>query len=238
MKKYFLFLLFVVAFGTTKAQTFKEYEMKRFNWGAKVGFNSAFPVFDHFTIDGQQVEDINMEYKVGFLASIFCRINLDRFFVQPSVEWTSSKSDVYFKYVSDSNGQVIDEIVQPAEHRTLKVRSIGVPVLFGYNIIKEGPYGLSLMAGPKIKYNYKNSYFTTVNGTEHEYTQGNMPWNVGIVMGVGVSISRLFFDFTYEFGLNATDSNFREKASLQPVLQEIKIDRRTNMMSFSLGFLF
>lgn len=239
MKKYFLFLFLLLAvLGEAKAQTFSEYQMKTFNWGAKVGFNSAFPLFDHFTIDGKQVEDINTEYKVGLLASLFCRINLERFFVQPSLEWTHSKSDIYFNYASDSNDLSANDVVQPEEYRKLKVSSFGVPVLIGYNIIKEGPYGLSLMAGPKIKYNYKNSYFTEVNGTEHEYTQDSTPWNVGIIAGVGVSISRLFFDFTYEFGLNATDADFHERASSQPIPQEIRIDKRTNMMSFSLGVLF
>ena len=30
--------------------------------------------------------------------------------------------------------------------------------MVGYNLVKKGPYGLSLMVGPKLKYNYKIAY--------------------------------------------------------------------------------
>lgn len=241
MKKYFLFLFLLLTGEVMQAQSFKEYKSKAFNWGAKVGFNSAFPIIKHFTIDGKEIENINTEYKVGLLGSLFCRVNVDRFFIQPSLEWTTSKSDLFFSYPqqeSDLNNIGPNQEVQPTEHRRLEVQSIGMPVLVGYNIIKEGPYGLSLMAGPKIKYNYKNAYLSYVGNEEHEYTNESTPWNVGIVAGVGVSIWRLFFDFTYEFGINSTDSDFREKNSSLPISQEVKIDKHTNMMSFSLGFLF
>lgn len=238
MKKYFWFIFLVLLVEMAEAQTFSEYKAKAFNWGAKVGFNSAFPILDHFIIDGKLVENINTEYKVGLLGSLFCRVNAGHFFVQPSLEWTSSKSELFFNYATDPDDMNQVEGIQPTEHRQLKVQSLGIPALIGYNIIKEGPYGLSLMAGPKVKYNYKNSYSTYIEGKKHEYTNDDTPWNIGIVAGVGVSIWRLFFDFTYEFGLNASESKFREKASSLPITQEIRIDKRTNMMSFSLGFLF
>lgn len=241
MKHVFLYLcLCWLTAATAQAQLFREYQPKRFNWGAKVGFTSAFPVINNFTIDGAKVENINTEYKVGVLASLFCRINIDRFFIQPGVEWTAAKSDLYFSIPDAGNGLPNNnaEEIQPSNHSRLKFQSAGVPVLIGYYLIKEGPYGLSLMVGPKIKYNYKNAYVSYEGDGKKEYRSDSTPWNIGIVTGVGVSIWRLFFDFTYEFGINSSDANFYEKLSSLPLTKDTRIDKHTNMMSFSLGFLF
>lgn len=241
MRKYVWLSVLLLSAGLLRAQTFKEYESKRFNWGAKVGFNSAFPLFGRFEVEGADVENINTEYKVGLLAAVFCRVNIERFFLQPSLEWTHARSDVYFSYPvppdAPLSGNSAEEI-QPSQHRRLKIESVGVPVLVGYNLIKEGPYGLSLMAGPKIKYNYKNSYIAYLDNSDVEFTNRSTPWNVGIVTGVGVSIWRLFFDFTYEFGINSVESDFYERHSSPPVSADVTIHKRTNMMSFSLGILF
>lgn len=235
---YWLLGIWLAWAGIAGAQTFREYRSKTFDWGAKVGFNSAFPVIDRFTIDGVRLEDWDTEYKVGVLASLFCRMNIDRFFLQPSLEWTSSQSDLFFMLphsdVLVSDG---DDPVSP-EHRRLKLQSVGVPVLIGYYVIKEGPYGLSLMTGPKIKYNYKNDFSAYFSDGVRTYDTDRNRWGVGIVAGVGVSIWRLFFDFTYEFGLSGVEADFREKRSSEPLGQQVRIDKRTNMMSFSLGFLF
>ncbi|MCC8143435.1 MAG: hypothetical protein LUD02_13125 [Tannerellaceae bacterium] len=63
------------------------------------------------------------------------------------------------------------------------------------------------------------------------------PWGVNIALGMGVSISRLFFDFTYEFGLNEVATG-ASKAQEEIATEAIQIDKRTNLMSISLGFLF
>lgn len=232
-------IVWLVAGSAGSAQAFKEYRARPFNWGAKVGFNSAVPVISRFTIEGNEVENREIEYKVGLLASVFCRVNVDRFFIQPAVEWTSSQYDLSFSFPPGNDLSGMDGEALPAsEHRRMKMRSFGVPVLIGYYLIKEGPYGLSLMAGPKVKYDYKNDFLSYTVAGKRTYTSDNNPWNVGIVTGVGVSIGRLFFDFTYEFGLGRVESAFLEKAASEPLLQQVRIDKRIDRMSFSLGFLF
>ena len=110
--------------------------------------------------------------------------------------------------------------------------------MIGYYLVKEGPYALSLMVGPKFRYNYKLRYTTHFSEVTNEYINDNTPFGIGIATGLGVSIWRLFFEFTYEFGLNQIESDFKDKSSQSPVERNISLDKRTNMMSFSLGFLF
>ena len=59
-----------------------------------------------------------------------------------------------------------------------------------------------------------------------------------IAAGLGVSIWRLFLDFSYEFGLNEVASDFREIGTEANQKGTLNIEKRTNIMSFSLGFLF
>lgn len=237
MKKGCLLTLFLIICFAIQAQTFKEFEVKTFNWGAKVGFNSSFPIINSFTIDNVQMENIDIEYKVGYMASVFCRINFDRFFIQPAFSWHNTESNLSFNI---PNVNELNIGTNPQHKQTLKFEnhSIDVPVLIGYNIVKEGPFALSVMAGPKVKYNYKVSFQSTESNESSEYINDNTPFGLDIVSGISVSVWRLFFDFTYEFGLNEIDSDFKEKISASPIENKIMIDKRTNLMSFSLGILF
>lgn len=238
MNKGCLLLLFSVLCFSLHAQSFREYKTKTFNWGAKIGFNSSVPVINSLTVDGIAAEDINTEYKVGFMASLFCRINIEKFFIQPGVSWHQTQSSFSFELPSNEN--ISGDVTPPSIYEKIKLKnkSVDVPVMIGYNIVKQGPYALSLMVGPKIKYNYDISYSSESAPTDGEYTNDNTPFGVNFVTGIGVSVWRLFFDFNYEFGLNKTESNFKEKISSQPADVNVMINKRSNLMSFSLGFLF
>lgn len=72
-----------------------------------------------------------------------------------------------------------------------------MPVMIGYYLVKEGPYALSMMVGPKVKYNYKVRYTTHFSEVTNEYINDSTPFELGIATGLGVSIWRLFFEFTY-----------------------------------------
>lgn len=235
MKKSLL-LLFMFFLGiSVQAQKFISIEDKAFNFGAKVGFNSTFPIVNSLKIDDVEAENIRLQYKVGYQASMFCRINIDRFFIQPDLSWYRTEGDILFSLpetgASSSNNAGDDQL-------RLKSSSLELPVMIGYYLVKEGPYALSMMVGPKFRYNYKLRYTTHFSEVTNEYINDNTPFGIGIATGLGVSIWRLFFEFSYEFGLNQIESDFKDKSSQLPVERTISIDKRTNMMSFSLGFLF
>ena len=35
---------------------------------------------------------------------------------------------------------------------TSEIHSVDIPVIYGYNVIKEGPYSLAVFGGPKFRY--------------------------------------------------------------------------------------
>ena len=68
MKKVYL-IGALLSFGLlAEAQSFMRFEDKAFNFGAKVGFNATFPVINSLSINGKEAENIDIEYKVGYLA--------------------------------------------------------------------------------------------------------------------------------------------------------------------------
>ena len=95
------------------------------------------------------------------------------------------------------------------------------------------------MVGPKVKYNYKLDYNMVIDDHEIRFVNQDTPFGVNIVTGMGVSIGRLFFDFVYEFGLNQTEANFKQLSTSSPESSfEIRLNKRTNVMSMSIGILF
>lgn len=225
---------------TMKAQTFMKVEDKSFNFGGKIGFNATFPIIHSLTVDGNEVEDMHLQYKVGYLAALFCRVNIDRFFIQPSFAWHRADGEVYYNLPSATNNDNENPTYSSSSNRLeVKTRSLEMPIMIGYHLVKQGPYGLSLMIGPKLKYNYKLSYTSSITDDHQRFENDNAPFGINIATGVGVSIWRLFFDFVYEFGINSVESDFTYIPSQAPALShDIHIDKRFNTMSFSLGFLF
>ena len=237
MKKICLILLILPFCFPVVAQKFIKIEDKTFNWGGKIGVNAAFPIVKSLTIDNQEMEDIRLQYKVGYQAAVFARVNIDRFYIQPRLAWQYTEGDIRFN-IPQEESSFDGTIAQSPISRnriTYKSATLEVPVMVGYYLVKEGPYALSMMFGPNIKYNYK----TDMTDSPREFEDDNTPFGIGIAAGLGVSIWRLFLDFSYEFGLNEVASDFREigKNEANPK-GTLNIEKRTNIMSFSLGFLF
>lgn len=89
-----LTVLLIIAF-TAGAQTQKN-ETEGFSFGAKLGFSSTLPIINSLTIEGVEAQNVNLQYKVGYLAALFCRINIDRFFIMPGVEWTHADGSIHY----------------------------------------------------------------------------------------------------------------------------------------------
>lgn len=242
MKKIYLLFAFFLLCLPGKAENLLYLKDKAFNFGGKVGFNATFPIVNSLSVYGVEATDIRVEYKVGYIAAVFCRVNIERFFLQPSLAWHRSEGEIHFNIPEEdiTNGVPDINVIDPKNDLNMKTSSLELPILVGYNFVKEGPYGLSLMLGPKLKYNYKVAYTSNIaNASPHEYISDSTPFGINLSAGLGVSIGRLFFDFAYEFGLNEVESDFKDKDPIAPSEKNnIRIDKRTNVMSFSLGFLF
>ena len=96
MKKIYLILLILPFCFPANAQKFIKIEDKTFNWGGKVGVTAALPIVKSLTIDNQEMEDIRLQYKVGYQAAACARVNIERFYIQPSLAWQYTEGDIRF----------------------------------------------------------------------------------------------------------------------------------------------
>ena len=237
MRKGLFIGLLCLLCGLLRAQGILRMEEKKFNFGAKVGFNATLPVVNSLRVLDFEANQFHTDYQVGYLAALFFRFNIQRFYIQPSPSWHYGRSHLDFVITFP---EIEGEADPPIKgNLRMHTQSLELPVLLGYHLVKQGPYGLSLMVGPKVKYNYKLDYNMAIDDHEIRFVNQDTPFGVNIVTGMGVSIGRLFFDFVYEFGLNQTEANFKQLSTSSPESSfEIQLNKRTNVMSMSIGILF
>lgn len=231
MKKLvFLFVGLFVCMGI-HAQGLMRQKDKIFNFGVKAGLNSLLTDVDYITIDGVAINDIHPINNVGCSFELFGRVNIDHFFVQPSVIWKYAQGEVQFKTIQPL---LIEGNTTHFDQQSLKmeIRSLEVPVMIGYSLIKENPYMLNLMIGTKFRYDYDLCYDSRWD-REHDKNL-----YLSLYSAVEVVIGRLIFDFGYEHGLSENTTTLDYKAYMSDEYKPMRVKSRLDGLSMSIGLLF
>lgn len=210
---------------------------RKVNFGIKAGFNSSMFIVSELKIKDVTIDEVQNNYKIGYFGALFMRINMKKHFIQPEVSYNVSKCEITFDKLGSQHPDI-----KPDYASVLSVlHSIDIPILYGYNVVKKGPYGMSIFAGPKLRYLWgKHNEITFRNFDQKGISEKLYPFNASIVVGVGVNISRIFFDFRYEQGLgniskSVTYDNINSDGSTS--VSNIVFKRRDSALSFSLGFI-
>lgn len=208
---------------------------KQFNFGIKGGFTSSLFLVSDITLNGIRVEEVQNNYKIGYFGSLFARVNFNRHFLQPEVSYNVNRCNITF------DKPTTDEVLPEEASITSSIHSIDVPILYGYNIIKEGPYSMALFGGPKLRYIWnKKSHVTFENFGMQEINEELYPLNLSCTVGIAVTISPIFFDFRYDIGLHNISRKVihNVEAGGEQVADKVRFHRRDNVLSFSLGCFF
>ena len=174
---------------------------RRVNFGIKGGFTSSLFLVSDLVLNGTVIDEVQNNYKIGYFGSFFMRINFKRHFLQPELSYTINRCNITFEkpLPEDAPESSIPEMASI----TSSIHSFEIPVIYGYNIIKEGPYSLAVFGGPKIRYIWdRQSKVTFENFDQRDIEEELYPLNVSLTAGVAVTISRIFFDFRYDIGLH------------------------------------
>lgn len=208
------------------------------NFGVKAGFNSSMFLVSKLKIKDVTIDEVQNNYQIGYFGSVFMRINVKRHFLQPEISYNVSKCEISF----DKLGSQHPDIEPDYASVNSVLHSIDIPVLYGYNVVKEGPYLMSIFFGPKMRYLWgKKNEITFDNFDQKGIHESLHPWNVSAVVGVGVNISRIFFDFRYEQSLrniskSVTYDNIHPDGTTG--VSSITFRRRDSALSFSVGLCF
>lgn len=208
---------------------------KKVNYGAKVGFTSTIYLSSTFQLENVRIKQIQNNYKVGYNASAFVRFNMGKHYIQPELTYNVNKCEVVF----EKNGNKLNT---PADYASInsEIHSFELPILYGYNFIKKGIYGMSIFMGPKIRYLWESrSKFSYNNFNQTGIDEEFYPINLGLAGGVAVYIANIFFDFRYEqivHNISRKVNHGGSQAGADP--GTLKMHRRDNTLSFSLGVIF
>ncbi len=199
---------------------------KTVNWGISAGFNAKTST--HFEVYKGEEELSKKSYtnEVGFLGKAFLRINLSNFFMQPEAEYTYLKER--FSFIEPSESGSLNRQID-ASYQLLTI-----PVLAGYNIVKEGPFLFNVYLGPNFKYLYTRNFKS--GGTS--FNDKTPQYSVNGIAGFSVNISRLYFDFRYELNFPDANIDFGDISNAPESLQPISVEKNENLLSFSIGLMF
>ncbi len=203
------------------------------NFGIKGGFTSALFIVSDLIVNGVRIDQVQNNYKIGYFGSFFLRINRGRHFFQPEVSYVINRCEISLQK-PQTDGDMTT-LSQEASVRS-SLHSIDLPLLYGYNIIKQGPYGLALFGGPKLRYLWKEKCDLTFRNFDQQDIQETLyPLNAALTLGVAVTIAPIFFDFRYDIGLH----NISKKVTYTSTdASQLRFHRRDNILSFSLGAFF
>lgn len=209
------------------------------NFGVKAGFNSTTLNLQSMTIDGVEVKEYFNSYRIGYLASLFMRIHMGNHFLQPELAYSISNGEVIPERRGDTQPIHMGNITSSIRTNT---HNIHLPLLYGYHIVKKGPYGMALFAGPQLNYLIKRPNQLEILGYELEQIdESTHHWGLGVTAGIAVNISRIFFDFRFDTTINnLSRSLYSHSTNSETPGKEIPISlkRRQSALSFSLGLMF
>ena len=225
--------------GTTAPP--KPRKEKHINYGIKAGFTSSLFLVSDLSMGAASVDEFQNRYRIGYFAALFMRLNYNRHFLQPEISYNVNRSSLTFilpeEVIAAAQTHVDEAFLETDIH------SIDFPLLYGWNIIKEHPYGLSVMVGPKLRYIWGKKSETNFNNLSRtEMSESFRPFNLSLTLGVAVTIHPIFFDFRYDIGLNNISKRVNYGLPLGQTsgddLPRIHFNHRDNVLSFSLGVLF
>ena len=205
----------------------------RFNAGVKAGFQAVTYNDPEFEIEGYKFDTNNIQSnKIGYAFSAFARITKNKFYLQ--TEGTFGITNHSFDF-QDEQENTDGNFIPNNTVYDLRTYCIQVPILFGYNIIQRGRYGWSLFTGPRTKFILKSLSQQRFKHFRYEHLEEilndkNYYWEVGM----GIKISRVFLDITYDVGLNKSASHIVSHDDGKIFASS----RRDNILSFSVGFIF
>lgn len=241
MRKYILLFILCIftsaAFGQFMKPKKKKKEV-RINYGLKGGFNSSMNLVKEFKIKDVTINEIQNNYRVGYFGSAFMRININRHFMQAEAMYNVNRSEVQF----DKKGSQHPDVEPDYARIEATIHALEIPLTYGYNFVKKNPYEMYFFLGPQLKYVWKkNSQLELINLVDQNIQEEIYPVHISGVIGVGVRISHILFDFRYDIGLHNVSRHVAYKQIDEEGVEkkaDITLNRRNNTISFSLGVIF
>lgn len=225
-----IFLIISIFVSVT---AFGQDRFKAIDWGIKGGVNSDICIIDELSIAENAIDYTENTYRVGISGDVFIRLNIDKMYIQLEPGYNFSRGGLEFSFTDEDGAKNPIGL-------SWEFNSLSAPLLLGYHLIKEPPYGLNFFVGPKIATIFKSKNNFTISTTNYPLDFDFKRFNFGAVCGIGLNISGLFFDFRYEFGIThiLNDITYSIPIETEDPFGKIVLKNRMNSISFSVGYIF
>jgi len=151
------------------------------------------------------VSEVKDKADNGMMLGAFLRINLNKWYLQPELNYVSRKSEVVVNGVSGD----------------VKTKSMDIPMLLGYKLVKLPAFKLRAFAGPVASFNIDDSFSSALKQRFEDEDLKGAVWNAKV--GAGVDVWKLTLDVDYEFGLSDVSSEFLKKNKMFNVTLGFKL---------------
>jgi hypothetical protein len=151
------------------------------------------------------ISDVKDDADNGMMLGAFLRINLNKWYLQPELNYVSRKSEIEVEGVKGE----------------FKTKSMDVPLLLGYKVVKLPAFKLRAFAGPVASFKIDDSFAKTLKDKVGDPKTEGAVWNGKV--GAGVDVWKLTLDVDYEFGLTDVSSEFLKKNKMFNVTLGFKL---------------
>ncbi len=158
--------------------------------GIKGGMNYSTLIRDN--------RNFSADYRLGYVAGPFSRLNLSNWYIQPEVLFSSKNT-----YIKTTASTDVNNPSDPVNlSTTVQVNSVDVPIRVGVKVIDTGQMNVRLTAGPVASIVLGANGLEGILGSETPVrdTYTKAVW--GYQAGAGVDIGSFTFDALYEGGFN------------------------------------
>ena len=208
--------------------------MSSFTWDIRFGFSATGTYVYNPQADGKSLDGYTKDTQVGHFFGLYGYYNREKLFFKTGVGLSRNKSTFYVDLNSwDPDAESVKEI-----GISLSSYNLFVPIQAGIHIINKPPYSMSVYSGPKFMFPFTSSYISTFIGLENQDITENLSdfiwgWTIGFTIRTG----RTMIDFEYESGINNISEGFDGQCP-QPAPEQLILNRRLNILSFSYGITF
>ena len=227
-------LLYVPTLSAAEPDDHSMQSMPTFTWDIRFGFSATGTYVYNPQADGKKLDGYTRDTQVGHFYGVDGYYNRRYLFLKTGVELSKNKSTFYVDLNSwNTDAESVSEI-----GITLSSYNLVIPFQTGVHIINRPPYSMSVYTGPRFMITFTSSYNSTIIGLEDDDIKENLSdfiW--GWTLGLTIRTGRTMIDFEYERGISNISRGF-EGECIKPAPEQLKLNRRLNILSFSYGITF
>ncbi|MDR0680986.1 MAG: outer membrane beta-barrel protein [Dysgonamonadaceae bacterium] len=202
-----------------QGQQYLDYNYPVLNFGFRLGLNALYNTNCNLYSEKTELTNKSFLNESGYDINTFLRINLDRIFMQPELEWSLYRQKISFS--SENSDKLF----------SMKTQAAKVNVLAGYYFTKNGPFLFSFICGSSFHYYFNTSFNTSFQSKTPHF----VPYGLA---GFSINISNIYFDVRYGISFFNTNISFDEIPDIPESLKGISLDKKENILNFSCGLIF